>query len=168
MAGSADSALGQLGINLDANDASAQYDEGVEVATQDGRAVYAKAAAATTVGKLVKIAPSSAGATTSCVATLVSTGTARTAAGYFAVAQTSVAANQFGWFYTAARKDAVLAVAAGCQPNVPLYTTATGGVVDDATVSLGRLDGLRILTSASAASTPAAVFHDIIIDHEPA
>jgi hypothetical protein len=147
MSGSADSALHVLGVDLDANDASAQHDQGIEVVTQDGRAIYAKAAA-------------NAGATVSGIATLQSTGTINTA-GVWAVAQASVSSGNFGWFYTEGRRDCVLRVAAACQPNVPLYTTGTAGVVDDATVSTAGLMNLRILTSASAASAPAAVFHDI-------
>lgn len=161
MAGSADSALGILGVDLDANDTSAQHDQGLEVNTQDGRAVYARAASNTSPGHLVKVAPSSAGADSSAVATLVSTALVNTA-GFFAVAQASVSANKYGWFYTEGRRGCVLQVAAGCEPDVPLYTSDTAGVVDDATVSTGRLQNLRIMTSAASASAPAAVFHDIV------
>ncbi len=160
MSGSADSALHVLGVDLDANDASAQHDQGIEVVTQDGRAIYAKAASHCVPGHLVKVAPSSAGATVSVLATLQSTGTINTA-GVWAVAQASVSSGNFGWFYTEGRRDCVVKVAAGCQPNVQLYTTTTGGVVDDATVSTAGLMNIRILTSASAASAPAGVFHDI-------
>lgn len=161
MAGSADSALGVLGVDLDANDASALHDQGVEVATQDGRAVYAKAAAATPAGSLCTIAPSSATATLSVVATLVSTGNVNSAPGFLAVNQVSVATGQYGWFYTEINRDGVVRVATGCEPWVPLYVTTTGGVVDDATVSAGRIEGLRVLESAASASTPPAVFHNM-------
>ena len=161
MAGSADSALNVLGVKLNADDTSAQHDQGIEVVTQDGRAIYAKAASNMVPGHLVKVAPSSATATLSAVATLQSTGTINTA-GVWAVAQATVSANNYGWFYTEGRRDCVVKVAAGCQPNVPLYTTATAGVVDDATVSTAGLMNIRILTSASAASSPPGVFHDIV------
>lgn len=161
MAGSADSALGVLGVDLDANDVSAQHDQGIEVNTQDGRAAYAKAAAATPAGSLVTIAPSSATATQSAVATLVSTANVNSAPGFLAISQASVAAGQYGWFYTEGRRDCVVRVATGCEPFVPLYVTSTGGVVDDATVSAGRIEGLRVLESAASASTPPAVFHNM-------
>lgn len=160
MAGSADSALHVLGVDLDANDTSALHDQGIEVVTQDGRAIYAKAASNTVPGHLVKVAPSSATATLSAVATLQSTALLNTA-GVWAVAQASISSGNYGWFYTEGRRDCVVKVAAACQPNVPLYTTATAGVVDDATVSTAGLMNIRILTSASAASSPPGVFHDI-------
>lgn len=160
MAGSADSALGILGVKLNADDASAQFDQGVEIKTQDGRAIYAKAAANCVPGHVVKVAPSSAGATMSAVAVLQSTGTLNTA-GVWAVAQATVSANNYGWFYTEGTRDCVVKVAAACQPNVPLYTTGTAGVLDDGTVSTAGLMNIRILTSASAASSPPGVFHDI-------
>jgi len=161
MAGSADSALGILGVDLDANDVSAQHDQGVEVATQDGRAIYAKAAANTPRGSLCRVAPASATATLSAVATMMSTGVANTQAGAFAINQVDVSANQYGWFYTEANRDAVVRAAAGCEPGVPLYMTGTAGVVDDATVSAARVEGLRVLESAASASTPPAIFHNL-------
>ena len=48
MAGSADSALGILGVDLNADDVSALHDQGIEVETQDGRAIYATTFNATT------------------------------------------------------------------------------------------------------------------------
>ncbi len=164
MSNSSDSSLGCLGVATDRTDTSSLHDEGLEVVTQDGRAIYAQAAAATPAGSLVKVAPSSATATVSAVATLVSTGNINTG-GIFAVSNVSVAVNSFGWFYTESRNPGAgleLRVAAACEPNVRLYTTATGGVVDDASVTAGQLLGLRVLESAASASTVPAIFHDIL------
>ena len=164
MANSTDSALGCLGIATDRTDTSAEHDQGLEVVTQDGRAVYARAAAATPAGSLVRVAPSSATANGSTVATLVSTGTINTG-GVLAVANVSVAVSSYGWFYTESRNPGAgleIRVATACQPNVPLYTTGTGGVVDDATVSGGNLLGIKVLESAASASTVPAIFHDIV------
>jgi len=159
---SADSALGVLGVDLDRVDASALHDPGLAVDTINGRAVYAKANASTGVGSFVQIAPASAAASVSVVATLVSTGNLNSAPGAFAFSQSSIAAASYGWFYTEGRRAVKVKVAAGCAPLVPLYTTGTAGVLDDATVSTGRIQGVRILTSASAASAPPGNFGPIV------
>lgn len=163
MSNSADSAIGVLGVDLDRADVSSEHYAGLEVNTQHGRAIYARAlAAAVPEGSLVGIAPSSAGATLSVVATLVSTGNLLNAQ-TLAISNTSVAVSSYGWFYTQSRNPngVELRVATGCEPNVKLYTTATGGVVDDATISTGFLVGLTVLASAASASTVPAVFHNI-------
>jgi hypothetical protein len=161
VASSADSALGVLGVDLEANDATAQHDEGLAVDTKNGRAIYAKAVLAAPTGSLCLVAPSSAAAVHSVDATLVSTANVNSAPGVFAINQASIAAGQFGWFYTDARAGGRVRAATGCEPLVPLYVTSTGGVVDDATVSTGRLQGLRVLTSAASASAAVAVFGNI-------
>src|SRR5690349_1677163 len=57
-----------------------------------------------------------------------------------AVAQTSIASSYFGWVQVGGK--GLVTLAANCAPNVPLYTTATGGVLDDAVVSGGLVIGL--------------------------
>lgn len=161
MPGSADSAIGVLGVATTRADTTAQHDPGLEVNTIDGKAIYARAVLAAPAGSLCTIAPSSAAASVSVLATLVSTGNINSAPGILAINQVSVAASSWGWFYTEASRRAVVRVATGCEPLVPLYTTTTGGVVDDAVVSAGRIEGLRIMESAASASTPPAVFHNM-------
>lgn len=61
-----------------------------------------------------------------------------------------IASGSYGWVLT--RGSTSIRVAASCLPNVPLYTTATAGVLDDATASgTGALQ-----VSAVAASTGTA------------
>lgn len=156
-----DSALGQLGVDLDANDVSALYGQGTEVDTQFGRALYAKALANTPAYSLCVLAPSSAAASASVEALLVSTGNVNSAPGCLAINQADVSADQFGWFYTEMNKSGRVKTLVGCEPLVPLYTTGTAGAVDDTVVSAGRIEGLRILTSATSASAPPAVFHNM-------
>lgn len=161
MAGSADTAIGVLGVDLDANDVSALQDQGIRVNTLHGVAVYAKAVANTPMGSLCVVAPSSAAASASAIATLVSTGNVNSAPGYLAINQADVSADQYGWFYTEGRQSSRVRVLIAAQPFVPLYTTGTGGVVDDAVVSTGRIEGLQILASAASASAPQAVFANL-------
>lgn len=156
-----DSAVGVLGVDLDANDVSAQHDQGLEVATRYGRAVYAQARANTPAFSLCKVIASSAAASASVEAVLVSTGNLQSAEGALAINQADVSAAQFGWFYTEMRKSGRLRVAIACEPFVPLYTTGTGGVVDDAVVSTGRIEGLQVLTSAASASAPQATWSNM-------
>lgn len=162
MSGSADTAIGVLGVDLDANDVSAQHDQGLKVDTLDGKAIYAKAAANTPAFSFCKIIPSSAAASASVEAVLVSTGNFQSATGVLGINQADVSANQFGWFYTEGRRSVRVRVAIACEPFVPLYTTGTGGVVDDAVVSTGRIEGLQVLTSAASASAPQAIFHNMV------
>ncbi len=164
MSNSADYALGCLGVDLDRTDTTAQHDNGLEVMTRDGAAIYARAAAATPEGSLCTIGPSSATASMSTIATLCSTGNLNNGQ-VLGVSNVSVAQSSHGWFYTAMRNprgDLQLRAAAACQPNAQLFTTATGGVVDDAIVSAGYLLGIVVLESAASASTVPAVFHQII------
>ncbi len=68
-----------------------------------------------------------------------------------AISQVSIASSYYGWL---ARDGTALRVnaAALCNPKVPLYATATAGVIDDATVSSGYIAGITLNTSATSAS----------------
>lgn len=162
MSGASDTAIGVLGVDLDANDVSALQDQGLAVRTLDGKAIYAKAAANSPAYSLCKIIPSSAAASVSVEAVLVSTGNLYSAAGILAINQADVSASQYGWFYTEGRRSVRVRVAVACEPFVPLYTTGTAGVVDDAVVSAGRIEGLQVLTSAASASAPQALFGNMV------
>ena len=61
-------------------------------------------------------------------------------------AQTSIASAYYGWVHLGGGPVNV-ALAANCAASVPLYTTATAGVLDDATVTGGLALGL-VATSA--------------------
>ena len=156
---SVDSALYALGVDLDRVDLSTSYDQGVAVDTQNGRAFYAKALASTGVGSLCLVAPSTAAASVSVFATLVSTTNIASAPGFLAFSQSSIAANSYGWFYTEGRRGSKVKVATGCDPVLPLYTTGTGGVLDDTTVSTGRVQNVSILLTAAAATASPGVFY---------
>ncbi len=72
-----------------------------------------------------------------------------------AFAQTSIASGYFGWVQVGGK--VVVTLAANCAPNVPLYTTATGGVLDDAVVSTGLVVGIVANTSISNATAVTCV-----------
>ena len=163
MTGATDSALDRLGVDLAENASASKHRTGEVVDTQHGRAVYAFTVPPVFPGAVCIVGHSSAAASTSVIATLVSTGNVQSADGALAIAQTSIAASSFGWFYTEIRRSGVVSVAAGCNPNVPLYTTGTAGVVDDGVISTGRIQGLMTLVTAPGASTPAAVANNMVV-----
>lgn len=85
-------------------------------------------------------------------ATMLTTGVAMSSGNQVAFAQTSIATGYVGWVQWGGRPKVNLA--ANCAPFVPLYTTATAGVLDDATVSGsgGMVMGVFAGTSISNAT----------------
>jgi hypothetical protein len=65
-------------------------------------------------------------------------------------AQTSVPSGYFAWVQSGGVFKGNLA--ANCDDNVPLYTTATAGVLDDATVSGGLIGGVTSTVTISNAT----------------
>ena len=71
------------------------------------------------------------------------------------VAQISIAVSCYGWVQRSGKM--IVNVAQGCQDFVALFTTATPGVLDDATVSECLVLGLNLVTSTSTASALTAI-----------
>lgn len=70
-------------------------------------------------------------------------------------AQVAIASSAYGWVQFGGRPKVNLA--ANCAPNVPLYTTATGGVLDDAVVSTGLVLGTTATVSISNATAVTVI-----------
>lgn len=70
-------------------------------------------------------------------------------------AQTSIASGYYGWVQTAGAVKVNLA--ANCDDNVPLYTTATSGVLDDAVVSGGLVLGVTSTVTISNATAVTCI-----------
>lgn len=70
-------------------------------------------------------------------------------------AQTSIASGYYGWVQTAGTVKVNLAASAA--PNVPLYTTATAGFLDDAVVSTGLVLGVTGTVSISNATAVTCI-----------
>ena len=66
-------------------------------------------------------------------------------------AQTSMASASYGWVALQGNNIKVK-LAANCAPNVRLYTTATAGVLDDAIVSAGFVEGVNATVTISNAT----------------
>ena len=73
-------------------------------------------------------------------------------------AQTAITSSYYGWVGI----NGVLRVnlLVSCNPKVPLYTTATPGSLDDATVSAGYIQGIVANTSATSASAPFCIVNN--------
>jgi hypothetical protein len=135
-----------IGVALGDTQTSAQFKPGTLVTLDDGgTAIYVQAASDigtyAAVGVLVN----------NTAVPLTTTNAATTKR--FAVAQTSIASGQYGWVQ--AGGVMVVNLAASCAANVPLFTTATAGVLDDATVSgngVGLVVGIVANTSISNAT----------------
>ena len=151
-------AVNRAGVNLTATYASAgaaPFALGTTVDLNDGgRAmlVESSASACSTFAAVV--------INESYVATMLTTGVARSAGNQIAFAQTSIATGYAGWVQFGGRPKVNLA--ASCAPFVPLYTTATAGVLDDATVSGsgGMVMGVYAAVSISNATAVTCMSHN--------
>jgi len=71
------------------------------------------------------------------------------------VAQISIAVSTYGWVQRSGQMR--VNVAQACQDFVPLFTTATPGVLDDATISEALVLGVNLVTSTTTASAMTAI-----------
>jgi hypothetical protein len=137
-----------IGVALGNTDTSAQFKVGTTVNLDDGgQAVYVQAATAVAQYSAVAVFGNNS------VAPLTTTNSAESKAVGFA--QVSIAAASYGWVQLGGKP--VVKLAASCNPAVPLYTTATAGVLDDAVVSGGLVAGIVALTTASGATSLTCV-----------
>jgi len=146
---------GTAGVNLTATYSSAgaaPFALGMTVRLNDGGTamlVESSASACSTFAAVV--------INESYVATMLTTGVARSGGNQVGVAQTSIATGYCGWVQLGGRPKVNLA--ANCAPFVNLYTTATAGVRDDATVSGsgGMVMGVFAGTSISNATAVTCI-----------
>lgn len=71
-----------------------------------------------------------------------------------AVAHVAIASGSYGWVQTRGQQSVTLKN--GCLPSVPLYTSASAGMLDDTSASQTRIYGIRA-TETSTASGAAKV-----------
>jgi hypothetical protein len=76
--------------------------------------------------------------------------------GSIGIAQVAITSAYYGWVAIRGSRLRVNTLIA-CNPNVPLYTTSTGGSLDDTTVSAGYVTGITINSSAVSASSMLCV-----------
>lgn len=138
-----------IGVNLTRVDSSAQFPVGTIVNLNDGgQAMYVQSTTSA-LSTYAAVSIDAAG-----LATMLTTTNAGTSP-RIGFAQVSIATGAFGWVNLG---GTVLAnCAAQCAPNVPLFTTATAGVLDDATVTAGYVFGAIVTTTISNATATTAV-----------
>lgn len=135
---------GLIGANLRQVDDTAQYALGSVVNLDDGgQAMYVKssASALSTYAAVFVQANGIATMTTTALASL------NARVGF---AQVSIGTSKYGWVQLGGQ--VLVNCAAQCQDNVPLFTTTTPGVLDDAIVSNGYVIGVVPLTTISNAT----------------
>lgn len=141
------------GVDLSADGTSnAAFTPGTVVNLSDGgQAMYVKALSEISQYACVLIDASAA---------QMSTTTLAVATKRVGFAQCSIASAYYGWVQLGGVPKVNLA--ANCAPSVPLYTTATSGVLDDATVSAGMIAGVvakNTISNATAVTVVAGYPH---------
>lgn len=133
-----------IGVNLTRVDSTALVPVGTVVNLSDGgQAMYVKAS----TSALSTFAAVSIGV--NGIATMLTTTNAPNSP-RIGFAQTSIATSAFGWVQLGGQIN--VNCAAQCAPNVPLFSTATAGVLDDATVTAGYVMGLVATNTISNAT----------------
>ena len=137
-----------IGVALGYSDTTAQFNVGTVVNLDDGgQAIYVQAASTVSTYMAVSVKGDNT------VVPLTTTNSASSKAVGFA--QTSIASASYGWVQLGGKP--VVNLAASCLPAVPLFTTATAGTLDDATVTGGLVEGIVALTTASGATALTCV-----------
>jgi hypothetical protein len=132
---------------LDANDDEARIRTGTTVALDDGGvAVYVQAGSEIAQFQAVAIRVDQTVVSLTTAAVAEGTGSTK----QVGFAQTSIASGNYGWVQTSGRPKVKLA--ANCADQVILFTTATEGVLDDATVSASLIAGVVSKTTISNAT----------------
>jgi hypothetical protein len=137
-----------IGVALGYSDTTAQFTLGTTVNLDDGgQAIYVKAASTVATYSAVAVQVDNS------VVPLTTTNSANSKAVGFS--QVSIASAYYGWVQLGGKPR--VNVATSCQPSVPLFTTATGGVLDDATVTGALVAGIVATTSAASASAVTCI-----------
>ena len=137
-----------IGVSLEYTDTSPSFAVGTVVNLSDGgQAMYVQAASTVATYAAVSVRVNNT------VVPLTTTNSAGSKAIGFA--QVSIASAYYGWVQLGGKPR--VNVATACEPSVPLFTTATGGVLDDATVTGGLVAGLVATTSAASASAVTCI-----------
>ena len=145
------SVSGIAGVALESTDTTAQFATGTVVNLNDGgQALYVQAASEVSQYMAVAVLADNT------VVPLTTTNAATSKRIGFA--QASIVSAQYGWVQVGGVP--VVKLAASCLPNVPLFTTATAGTLDDATVSgngVGLVVGIVATATASGATAITCV-----------
>lgn len=132
-----------IGVSLTDTSSIASFTPGTVVNLSDGgQAIYVQATSEISTYAAVLIG---AGASARMTTTTLAVANKR-----IGFAQTSIASAFYGWVQMGGTP--MVNLAANCAPSVPLYTTATSGVLDDTTVSAAMVAGVVAQTTISNAT----------------
>lgn len=137
-----------IGVSLTSYDTAAAFALGTQVSSSDG-ALFEYVQVASAVAAYNAVAINADGVASNLTTTLAATQKK------VAVAQISIAVSCYGWVQRSGKMG--VNVAANCNDFVPLFTTATAGVLDDATVSECLVLGLNTYSSTVTASNVTAL-----------
>ena len=132
---------------LDSNDSAAKIAVGTTVPLSDGgSAIYVSAGSEIAQFNAVAINADNSVVNLTTGVITDTTGSSK----QVGFAQTSIASGNYGWVQKGGRPKVKLAT--DCADQVPLYTTATPGVLDDAVVSIGLVVGVVSTVTISNAT----------------
>lgn len=138
---------GQIGIDLTKTSATPEQTVGTLVTATDG-GVWQYVRAASTISQYAAVVLYTDG--TARMAETSAVGFAEVAVRTVGFAQVSIVSAYYGW--VARSGKVIFNVADDCGAGVPLFTTATPGVLDDATVSNCHIAGVYLTTTSSLAT----------------
>jgi hypothetical protein len=142
---------GTLGAKVDRADTSAAFSVGIrKPGNEASEWMYIQADAAVAIYDAVMVNQSSK------AVPLTTTNSASSKAVGFS--QVALASGEYGWVAMQGSNIKVK-LAANCAPNVRLYTTGTGGVLDDAIVSAGLIQGVIATITISNATATRVIAH---------
>lgn len=135
---------GIIGADLSEEHSTAQFAVGTMATANDGSEwIYVSAGAAITIYDTVHI--SQAFAANPITPALAITG------GKIGFAQRAFTSAYYGWVMT--RGNPTIRVGNLCQDEVPLYTTDTAGMLDDATASLSQHQVIGVICTDSVSAS---------------
>lgn len=140
---------GVIGVSLTTTDSTAVFPTGTTVQLNDGSQAIYVLSSTSAVSTFAAVAINADGT----VDMLTTTNAATTPRIGFA--QTSIATGYYGWVQLGGVVKVNLA--ANCDDGVPLFTTGTPGVLDDATVTAGYVMGLINTVTISNATAVTCV-----------
>lgn len=139
---------GKIGVNLELTTSVAQYTLGTMATGTDGTAFeYIYAQEALSAYGVVAIY---SGGSARLMETSIATAAGALKCTKVGIVQTSIASGYYGWALRQGK--AIFNVADDAAAGALLFTTATAGVVDDATVSGALVLGLYLTTTSSLAT----------------
>ena len=138
-----------IGANLTRTSTAAEFAIGTLVTATDG-GIYQYVQASEAISQYGVVAIYGDTGTVRLLETSIATAAGILNSRAVGFAQTSIASASYGW--VARSGKVIFAVLDDCAAGVRLFTTATAGSLDDATISEGYVAGTQLTTTSSLAT----------------